>query len=323
MTTQPITYLKTGDVIRGTSVIDPSWTNIVVVEMEDYQRGIEYRRVKVVNTLPRSLFLSDLEHIESSRAFGSRHICWGDGSANISVQTNHYLPWPDSDGNPVSSQVNPVTVTPYLEGYHKKDVRVGAQPFDVIEVRGWRNYLCTFAHELDMISDHTEMHTKRNHVVVLPNANYSRESAQKWSHLWKFARPAIGHLWTRIKFFETFENENAAPKDGWTTVRNEIELLMEKMCIMCAHPFWPRQFLHNAPESSWRSALSDPNPDNQGRTTIILPGLNMETWKPELELTKRLTTVRTTKSAAEWHGDMIEQYAECLRYFDQHYASRD
>ena len=170
-------YLKVGDEVVSTSVLNPEWSNVLIVQFWASAGG-----------LPRSILsfairaASDFEEIKTQAGNPFTIICWGDGSENITLRNGEFLPWPDSEGNPVSSSPLPVTIDPYLEGYWIENKFT----------QGWRTYVCTFLHELWLLQEYTKTHTDRTHVHVSPYTNHSAEDGRAWGHVWKFTRAVLG-----------------------------------------------------------------------------------------------------------------------------------
>ena len=143
-------------------------------------------------------------------------LCWGDGTDDIETLEGEYLPWPDPAGNPVSSQRQPVTTIPHLEGYWR--LRDGSA-HETEFVQGWRNYVCTFLHELWQLQEYSRTHADRDHVHVVPYANHSNEDARAWTQTLKYTRAVLGETYRLIKQFAALEKETGPP-DALSLIHN-------------------------------------------------------------------------------------------------------
>ena len=317
--------LRVGDVIAANSVMPPgSVSNGIVLLDPDGSR-------RIIRARGAYGFLEfGLREWLIARAAIEIPVYWGrTGTPAFSSLHRgsgyHFLPYPPADGIAIPASVDPVTPTPYLDGYHRKE-GTGADVV-ITYIKGWLEHILTFAHEIDTLyADHTHQLRQPDSYRTLPDMPHNDESNIRNQNGLQVGRGICGHNYEQLVRWGKLRGEDGGSGSiatDWKMQMQGVREDVEAACYICDHAHWLRQFIVKHDYLAWRHALDELVVKTVGERTFSymrLPKVDKssEPWQPA---TGNITTFSGTAPLNWWKRQMVN-WGEAVDEYDERYGRR-
>ena len=267
----------------------------------DGSRRVRDRTVASGNTWDSSIYLATM------LSGGLPAVTWEDLSViNIAdIVTGQYLPYPPAMGNGGGTQVDPVNQIPYMQE--------------------WEAHTCRMAHDVNQFNLDAGEHRLSSSWAVVPGGAHSAETQIRNQNALQVFRAIIGDTLRRLDRWNALDREGGSTfTTDWLQqlpgIRNIVE---NKLCAACEHPYSIREFARLHDYSAWRTILDHRRVLDEGTGSAIMrvPTIvrDTEPWQPHA--TENLVFFGGTDLDAGWRL-AIEWFDEAVHRYDRKYAQR-
>ena len=174
----------------------------------------------------------------------------------------------------------------------------------------WQPHLYLMAHHVDQFHEYCIGHRRPDSYQIIPGGAYSAEMQIRNQNALQVFRPMIGDALRRLDAWAAIDPE-AVLNFGWKEQLPGIQNIIEnKVCFVCEHPYSIREFARLHDYSAWRTALDYQQVIDEvtGSVRMRVPSIvrDVEPWTPH-----------ATENLAFFGGTMPETgWKQAIRWFD-------